>query len=213
MYIIVIFKRKLSAHKVLGSINVGGSKINTSEDDLWRTWTPDEDYLIRRTSAKPVFSPGTLHYQEVVQTEIAPDAVYTSAQEMNRGNSTVAPNFNITWAFPVPSHSRHLVRLHFCDIVSKELNELYFNIYFNDYSAYRDFNISAFTSRVHSPYYVDFVVDSDNSGLMRVRVGPSQKSTLSRRNAILNGIEIDLSKRRAHCIVNCAHYCHLEIVG
>ncbi|KAJ8626335.1 hypothetical protein MRB53_019642 [Persea americana] len=171
-------------------INVGGSKISTSADNLWRTWTPDEDYLINRTSAKPVFSPGTPHYQEVVLTDIAPEAVYTSAQEMNRGNSTVAPNFNITWAFPVPSHSRHLVRLHFCDIVSEELNELYFNIYFNDYSAYRDFNISAFTSRVLSPYYIDFVVDSDNSGLMRVRVGPSQKSTLSRRNAILNGIEI-----------------------
>ncbi|XXG67088.1 hypothetical protein AAC387_Pa06g0510 [Persea americana] len=184
-------------------INVGGSKISTSADNLWRTWTPDEDYLINRTSAKPVFSPGTPHYQEVVLTDIAPEAVYTSAQEMNRGNSTVAPNFNITWAFPVPSHSRHLVRLHFCDIVSEELNELYFNIYFNDYSAYRDFNISAFTSRVLSPYYIDFVVDSDNSGLMRVRVGPSQKinSSAHKKSKLHYTVLVVLSLGASLCIL------------
>jgi serine/threonine protein kinase len=41
-----------------------------------------------------------------------------------------------------------------------------------------------------SPVYVDFGVDSDDSGVIQISVGPSDLSSSMRKNAILNGAEI-----------------------
>ncbi|KAE8733906.1 putative RNA-binding protein 18-like isoform X1 [Hibiscus syriacus] len=124
--------------------------------------------------------------------EIAPDNVYMTAREMNRDNSTLNGIFNVTWDFPEGSlGDPTLVRLHFCDIVSPALNQLYFNVYINDYSAYRDLDLSMLTVHVlSSPVYLDFVVDLDDSGVTRVSVGPSDLSTPFKIKAILNGAEI-----------------------
>lgn len=174
-------------------INVGGSKLTPFNDTLWRFWLPDEEYLVLESSATPVISTDTPNYQEGGATrEIAPDNVYMTAQQMNKTNIILDARFNVTWKFPVGSGgARHLVRLHFCDIVSPVLNVLYFNVYINGYSAYRDLDLSSLT--VHllaSPIYIDFVVDSDDSGFLQISVGPSDLSSPSRINAILNGAEI-----------------------
>ena len=56
--------------------------------------------------------------------------------------------------------AQYLVRLHFCDIVSRALNLLQFNVYLNGYLAYEDLDLSVLTSHVlASPIYMDFVVD------------------------------------------------------
>ena len=56
--------------------------------------------------------------------------------------------------------AQYLVRLQFCDIVSRALNLLYFNVYVNGYLAYEDLALLVLTSHVlASPIYVDFVVD------------------------------------------------------
>lgn len=173
-------------------INVGGSKLTPFNDTLWRTWLPDKEYLVLESSAKPVISTDIPNYQEGgASREIAPDNVYMTAQEMNKTNILDA-RFNVTWKFPVGSGGvRHLVRLHFCDIVSPGLNLLYFNVYINGYSAYRDLDLSVLTVHVlASPIYIDFIVDSDDSGFMQISVGPSDLSPPSRINAILNGAEI-----------------------
>uniref|UniRef100_A0A7N2LEL8 Malectin-like domain-containing protein n=1 Tax=Quercus lobata TaxID=97700 RepID=A0A7N2LEL8_QUELO len=93
--------------------------------------------------------------------EIGPDAVYMTAQEMNRENTNLDLGFNITWNSLVGSGgAQYLVRLHFCDIVSHALNLLYFNVYLNGYLAYEDLDLLVLTSHVlASPNYVDFVVD------------------------------------------------------
>ena len=41
-----------------------------------------------------------------------------------------------------------------------------------------------------SPFYVDFVVDSNELGVIQISVGPSELSSSARMNAILNGVEI-----------------------
>ncbi|XP_065869338.1 probable receptor-like protein kinase At5g24010 isoform X2 [Euphorbia lathyris] len=112
--------------------------------------------------------------------------------EMNRDNAALGAKFNVTWDFPVDTKGvRHFVRMHFCDIISSSLNQLYFNVYINDYSAYKDLDISVLTFHVlSSPVYVDFVADSDDLGVIRVSVGPSVISNPSKINAILNGVEI-----------------------
>ncbi|CAI0546519.1 unnamed protein product [Linum tenue] len=174
-------------------INVGGSKVTPFNDTLWRTWVPDEGFLVLKPAAKKVVSTHPPNYQPGGATrETAPDHVYMTAQSMNRGNAILGAKFNISWNFPVGSSGvQHLVRLHFCDIVSTGLNLLYFNVYLNDLEAYKDMDLSSLTfHELGSPMYVDFVADSDDLGKMRVSVGPSDLSTSTHVNAILNGVEI-----------------------
>ncbi|XP_031381791.1 probable receptor-like protein kinase At5g24010 [Punica granatum] len=174
-------------------INVGGPNVTPFNDTLWRTWIPDDDYLVLKSAAKRVSTTHPPNYQSGgASREVAPDNVYMTAQEMNRDNSTINSKFNITWDFPVGSGGfSHLVRLHFCDIVSTSLNQLYFDVYIDDYPAYINLDLSVLMDHLlASPYYIDFVVDSSPSEVVRVSVGPSDLSSPMRMNAILNGAEI-----------------------
>lgn len=173
-------------------INVGGLNLTPFNDTLWRTWIPDDEYLVLQSAAKRVSTNHAPNYKlSGASREIAPDNVYMTAQEMNQNNMTGYSDFNITWNFPVIDHAMYLVRLHFCDIVSIGLNQLYFNVFINGLMAYKDLDLSALT--VHtlaSPFYLDFVVRMDHSGPIQVSVGPSSLSTSLKKNAILNGVEI-----------------------
>ncbi|KAJ6735285.1 MALECTIN/RECEPTOR-LIKE KINASE FAMILY PROTEIN [Salix purpurea] len=187
--------RNLSSHvlETIHRINVGGSKLVPFNDTLWRTWTPDDDFLVLKSAAKLAVTTHVPNYQSGgASREIAPGNVYMTAQQMNKDNNPLQPRFNITWNFPVGSGGvRHLVRLHFCDIVSTSLNQLFFDVYLNEYSAYNDLDLSSLTFHVlSSPMYMDFIVDSDDLGAVRVSVGPSAVSSLNKVNAILNGVEI-----------------------
>ena len=42
--------------------------------------------------------------------------------------------------------AQYLVQLHFCDIVSRALNLLYYNVYLNGYLAYEDLDLSVLMS-------------------------------------------------------------------
>lgn len=178
--------------ETINRINVGGSKLTPFNDTLWRTWIPDDDYLVLKSAARRASTTHTPNYQTGGSSrDIAPDNVYMTAQEMNRENLSYEM-FNITWNFPVGSGSaRYLVRLHFCDIVSRAINMLYFNVYINGYIAYGDLDLSTLTfHEPASPVYVDFVVDSVDPGVVQVSVGPSVLSSTLTMNAILNGAEI-----------------------
>ncbi|CAO2821214.1 unnamed protein product [Amaranthus hypochondriacus] len=172
-------------------INAGGSKITPFNDTLWRTWIPDDDYLVLQSAAKRVSTNHAPNYKPSgASREVAPDHVYMTAQEMN-SNVTNLDDYNITWNFPVIDHVQYVVRLHFCDIVSIGLNQLYFNVFINGLMAYKDLDLSDLTFHtLASPYYLDFVVRMDHSGPIQVSVGPSALSTSMKKNAILNGVEI-----------------------
>ncbi|CAM8890855.1 unnamed protein product [Rhodiola kirilowii] len=180
--------------ETLHRVNVGGSTLTPFNDTLWRTWVNDEDFLVLPSAAKRVATTHIPNYQgDGASREVAPDHVYMTAQEMNRDNLTDA-RFNISWEFPVGSSAgqEHLVRLHFCDIVSASLNQLYFNVYINGYLGYKDLDLSALTIHMlASPYYLDFVSQSDDKGAaVRISVGPSDLSSTLTVNAILNGVEV-----------------------
>ncbi|KAK6936800.1 Malectin-like domain [Dillenia turbinata] len=187
--------KNISSHvlETVHRINVGGSKITPFNDTLWRTWIPDDDFLVLKSAAKRAITSHMPNYQKGgASREVAPDNVYMTAQQMNKDNLTMSAKFNITWEFPVGSHGvPYLVRLHFCDIVSISLNQLFFNVFINGFSAYRDLDLSELTFHVlASPHYIDFVVNSDESGFVQISVGPSELSSTLRANAILNGVEI-----------------------
>lgn len=164
-------------------INVGGPKLTADKDSLWRNWIPDDDFLTYPETAK-----NSSYFQGPLvpgfqNTEfVASSFVYKTAKELKQTNFS-----NITWGFNVRKNSQHLVRVHFCDIISTQLGAVQFT--FHIYSNFSK-NISSYyiTGLNASPFYFDFVVKSDNSGFINVSVHQRNDSEL--RNAFLNGLEI-----------------------
>ncbi|RZC70915.1 hypothetical protein C5167_034073 [Papaver somniferum] len=172
-------------------INIGGPKVTPFNDTLWRTWIPDDGFLKLGAASKAISFSGRIKYHAGgASREVAPDNVYSSARIMSYPNVSM-PDFNITWVFPVKSGYSYLVRMHFCDIASMALNELYFDIYINGYAAYKDFDMSELSGQMlAAPYYADFVIDAHTAKELTISIGPSSLSSPERINAILNGLEI-----------------------
>ncbi|PIN22058.1 Serine/threonine protein kinase [Handroanthus impetiginosus] len=176
---------------VIHRINVGGGNITPDNDTLLRYWIPDDDYLLYKSTAKnhDIYT-GTLNRQEATIFD-APDSVYRTAKEMNfdNNNDNSGPNtFNMTWHFDVRNRAKHLVRVHFCDIVSNTTNEFTkFNLYIYNFT--QEIYPWHFIEQTAAPFYIDFVVDSDDSGSMSIGIAPKSDSNKN-QTAFLNGVEI-----------------------
>ncbi|KAG6385494.1 hypothetical protein SASPL_154329 [Salvia splendens] len=170
-------------------LNMGGPLITAENDTLSRTWENDAKYLHVNSSASNVsVSPLNIKYGDAAAPEIAPNYVYATAQTM--GDASVSNmNFNITWVLQVDPSFSYFLRVHFCDIVSKSLNSLIFNLYINTDIAVGSLDLSNKAGNLDVPYYTDFVskvpADSDT---LTVSVGPDVNADFP--NAILNGLEI-----------------------
>lgn len=181
----------MQAMETLFRINVGGPKVTPFNDTLWRTWVPDKEFFDSNSVTKILsFSGRIMYHRYGASREVAPDSVYNTARIIDVVNSSeVSPR--MTWKFPVDLGYKYLIRMHFCDIASLALNELYFNVYINGYLAYENFDISSATGQIlASPYYLDFVTDVGSSGFLIVSVGPSRFVQHSRVDGLLNGLEI-----------------------
>ncbi|KAG4169291.1 hypothetical protein ERO13_A12G073900v2 [Gossypium hirsutum] len=152
-------------------INVGGPSLTRKNDTLLRKWLPDESYLYHEGAAKGsqvlLVKPT---YLAPFNQFIAPDLVYMTAKEMN-----------------ISTTSMHLVRVHFCDIVSSSQSKIRFLLYIGSYLS-QEIDPYKRMGRLATPFFVDFVVDSDDSGLMNISIGPDSSSSV--KNAFLNGVEI-----------------------
>ncbi|CAA0813884.1 Receptor-like protein kinase THESEUS 1 [Striga hermonthica] len=132
--------------------------------------------------------PSNIKYGPSVTPQIAPNYVYATAQNMGDAN-VVDVNFNITWVLEVDPGFSYFVRFHFCDIVSKSLNSLIFNVYVNTDMAINSLDLSNQAGDLDAPYYRDFVVQlPSNSSVLTVSVGPDTNTDFI--NAILNGLEV-----------------------
>ncbi|KAI3938005.1 hypothetical protein MKX01_027932 [Papaver californicum] len=170
-------------------VNMGGLLVSPSNDTLGRTWLSDQDFLVNKNLVKSVTNIPAVKYVTGGPTrEIAPDSVYGTASEMNSGGDPNS-NFNVTWAFDMDTGFRYLVRLHFCDIVSKALNQLYFNVFVNASIVSQDLDLSVMYNNLGTPYFVDFVTGSSVGNTLRISVGRSTLKDVF-PNAILNGLEI-----------------------
>lgn len=179
------------AMETLYRLNVGGPKVTPFNDTLWRTWVPDAIFKNSDSVSKTVTFGGRIMYRDGgASREVAPDNVYNTARVVDAANVSDS-NSNMTWVLPVRSGYKYLVRMHFCDIASLALNELYFNVYVNGYLAYEGLDLSDATGFLASPYYVDFVAGVDGlEQLLSVSIGPSKQRGHSRINGLLNGLEI-----------------------
>ncbi|KAL6010394.1 hypothetical protein ACLOJK_000825 [Asimina triloba] len=180
-------------------LNVGGKLIDSDEDVLWRSWRPDGEFLKMAATAQNVsVSPRKVKYPEEDDSSagkatplIAPDLVYASAVEMAE-SEVMNPNFNVSWELKVDPAFSYLIRLHFCDIVSKHMNDLYFNVYINQMMGVSTLDLSTVASGLSVAYYRDFVVNDTAvaNGTILVQVGPAVDAGSGVTNAILNGLEV-----------------------
>ncbi|KAI3804943.1 hypothetical protein L1987_26847 [Smallanthus sonchifolius] len=171
-------------------LNVGGVVIGPGNDTLGRNWDSDQKFLKPQSAAKNIsIAPNVVTYLEGGSPLIAPPTVYASAVEMGTSD-IIAPNFNVTWQFDLDHSYPYLIRLHFCDIVSKSLNELYFNVYVGGKIAISALDLSTVTNGLSVAYYKDlFVEPSMVSSPFLIQVGPLNEP-MGTKNAILNGVEI-----------------------
>ncbi|OIW05257.1 hypothetical protein TanjilG_03646 [Lupinus angustifolius] len=177
------------AFETVYRLNVGGPLLNAQNDTLGRTWESDMKYLYMNSSVTIVsVSPSTIKYPAGVTPKTAPNWVYATADAM--GDANVADsNFNITWVFPVDPNFSYFIRVHFCDIISKSLNSLLFNLFINTDIALGNLDLSSLTNDLAVPYYKDFVSNvSAGSETLTVSVGPDTMADIT--NATLNGLEI-----------------------
>ncbi|KAG5382045.1 hypothetical protein IGI04_033515 [Brassica rapa subsp. trilocularis] len=142
-------------------LNIGGDQVSSKIDPLSRTWLSDKPYNSFPEGTRNVtVDPKTITYPEGGATElIAPNPVYASAAEMADAQ-TSEPNFNLSWSVSVDSGHDYFIRLHFCDVVSKSLNELVFNVFINKFIAISGLDLSTKTNALGTAYYADFVLNA-----------------------------------------------------
>ncbi|KAM3287631.1 putative receptor-like protein kinase [Capsicum chacoense] len=185
------FDLSKSNFETMYRLNVGGPALDSANDTLGRNWVSDAQFRNNSTGEEVSTQPSSINYLKSSGGSplIAPPAVYSSAVKMGDSETTL-PNFNISWTMDIDTVYPHLIRLHFCDIISKALNELYFNVYINEKMAISGLDLSSLTNHLSTAFYKDFIVDSTMvSNPLVIRVSPV-KDAQGFRNAILNGLEV-----------------------
>jgi serine/threonine protein kinase len=180
----------LSAYQTVYRLNVGGPILTSANDTLGRRWDKDDSFIESKAAAvKTAVAPSTINYPDGTSSLIAPNWVYATAVKM-ADSQVGSPNFNITWQLDVESSFGYLVRLHFADIISKSLNDLYFNVYINEKMAISGLDLSTITSDLSAAYYKDFVLNSSSvTDQITVQIGPLNEDT-GTPGALLNGLEV-----------------------
>ncbi|KAG9158186.1 hypothetical protein Leryth_000330 [Lithospermum erythrorhizon] len=172
------------------AVNMGGPLVTYVNDTLWRTWLPDSSFLKEPNLAKSVVKIASVRYPQAGPTQdTAPQTVYGSCTRMNSEDDPNS-NFNVTWEFPVDPGFQYFVRFHFCDIVSTAANQLVFSVYADSWDVYQDLELSSkvFGGNLATPYFMDYVIPSTDSNILKISIGPSRSSLDP--NAILNGLEV-----------------------
>lgn len=162
-------------------------------------WVADDDYIVVRNWAKNCSYQSTikLNYDDENMdndTYIAaskffiPDRVYRGCKQVTLNDGQSSNSTNITWHFNVSRNAQHLVRLHFCDILSTSPNIVNFSLYiYNNFN--QQINPYKYTVKLTVPFYKEFVVDSGESDFISVSIVPWGDFTIS-KFAYLNGLEI-----------------------
>ncbi|XVF46445.1 hypothetical protein PTKIN_Ptkin03bG0027400 [Pterospermum kingtungense] len=177
------------ALETVARVNMGGPTVSFDNDTLWRTWVPDQRFLVETNLASNVSNVRAVKYVAGGSTqEIAQNSVYGTCTRMNSLNDPNS-NFNVTWEFDVDPGFQYLLRFHFCDIVSNALNQLYFNVFIDSVMVVRDLDLSTLLNVLAAAYYMDYVTELATSNKLRVSIGPSTLHG-TYPNAILNGLEI-----------------------
>ncbi|KAF8028802.1 hypothetical protein BT93_E1456 [Corymbia citriodora subsp. variegata] len=172
-------------------LNVGGSRINPSQDpDLWRTWEVDTGYMTNVDAGSETMNNSNITYASSNDSSVAPLLVYETARTMSN-NQVLEKRFNMTWKLAVDPGFDYLVRLHFCELLYGQPNQRNFRIYVNNRTAADDFDIYARAggkNRAYHQDYLDAVTLRVNT--LWIQLGPDTATGASGTDALLNGLEI-----------------------
>ncbi|KAK6237706.1 hypothetical protein QUC31_003175 [Theobroma cacao] len=170
-------------------VNVGGRPLN-DPTAIASEWVADDDYIFVGNLAKNCsYFSGRLNYDDNIGAfqNFVPDLVYKTCKEVDLTNNQTSNSANITWHFNVSKNARHLVRVHFCDIISPSPNVFKFNLFiYGRFS--QNINPYEYTVQTAVPFYYDFVVDSGDSDFISISVVTLDGSL--EKIAYLNGLEI-----------------------
>ncbi|KAC9638025.1 hypothetical protein E3N88_45485 [Mikania micrantha] len=187
------FAREFPVHvgfETIYRVNMGGPSLSPKNDSLWRKWGTDKPFLVNSAAARNVsVNPYSIRFHEGVSTDIAPNWVYATAEEMADAKVN-DQRFNISWRFEVEQGFGYFIRLHFCDIVGSRLHDLVFNVYINNQSAIESLDISHRAKGLSAAYFIDFFTNvSVGLDTILVQVGPNHLTGYL-PTALLNGLEI-----------------------
>lgn len=174
---------------------MGGPLVTPDNDTLSRTWENDQKYLLNPKVAQFKNTSGDISYPPGgADEQTAPEIVYATCTELEATNVSAAM-FNVTWQFNVDDSDTtlYLVRMHFCDIVSKSASDgLLFNVFIGSAYAKHDLELSQLTlNSLATAVYIDTVAKvNDGSGKLNVSIGPSTTDPSTSPDGILNGLEI-----------------------
>ncbi|XP_039688724.1 LOW QUALITY PROTEIN: probable receptor-like protein kinase At2g23200 [Medicago truncatula] len=143
-------------------LNVGGGIVNRETDTLSREWLPDDRYITDPQNAKNGSFEG--------------DIKRTANDESVDSNSNkyIGPDIVYKTA----------------KVSVNVINRLVLQLSFSSFDSYV-INVNDNQSlSLQMPYYYDFVVRSDSSGLLKVSVVPNTSVEVARPNAFLNGLEL-----------------------
>ncbi|KAM3709218.1 hypothetical protein ACB098_02G157400 [Castanea mollissima] len=151
-------------------INFGESQINYDESNYGQT--------------RPNYN------SSLATNYTASDYVYQTAKKLNEVSGNNTSLLNLTWRFPVSKNTSHFVRVHFCDIVFKILNDTMFNLYIcsNFVQLIDPYNI---TGDFAVPFNIDYVAPAhigNDLGFANFSISPSENGSPI-LNAFLNGLE------------------------
>ncbi|XP_015694385.1 probable receptor-like protein kinase At2g21480 [Oryza brachyantha] len=179
-----------AAYQVVYRINVGGPAIAPDKDTLGRQWDVDAPYVQSKEAVKDVSVPvGNINFPDGTSKLVAPAQVYASCAKMADAD-VGSPTFNMSWKMDVDPSFSYLVRLFFADIVSKSMNDLYFNVFVNGRKAISGLDLSTVTGELSAAYYKDIVVNSSiATDKLSIQVGPMGEDT-GRVDALLSGVEV-----------------------
>ncbi|KAF5177967.1 Receptor-like protein kinase theseus [Thalictrum thalictroides] len=180
------------ALEVVSRFNIGGDIIVPKNDTLGRTWLPFSGDKLSPTGEDVSVDQKIINYKNGSSSQlVAPASVYATAAKMANADTTNA-NFNLTFSLSIPQDYSYLIRMHFCDIVSKSMDDLYFSIFVNQVKSEPNLDLSTLTGALRVPYYKDFVLNATNitNGNLLVQLGKVVGDSSGVANAILNGLEV-----------------------
>ncbi|XP_052203004.1 probable receptor-like protein kinase At1g30570 [Diospyros lotus] len=171
-------------------LNIGGSEIKPTEDDLQRMWGVDSGYMLMADAGIEIKNKSNVTYASANDTLMAPLLVYETARAMSN-TQVLEKRFNMSWKFEVDPDFDYLIRLHFCELEFDKANQRIFRIYINNRTAVDHFDVFVRAGGMNKAYHEDYYdVVSPKTNTLWIQMGPDTSVVASETDAFLNGLEI-----------------------
>ncbi|KAF7143162.1 hypothetical protein RHSIM_Rhsim05G0047400 [Rhododendron simsii] len=178
-------------------LNVGGISISSTEDTpMFRDWYEDSNYLLEKSSVKPVTTTIRIKYTSI-PPYTAPQKVYQTSWSMVPDKQVNETKFNFTWRLPVDLGFRYLLRLHFCELEYevKESGWREFSIFVNEKVVEAKGDLIKWSGGNGVAVYKDYVVMMEGDRIegkrdLLIALHPHNHGGREPIDATLKGIEV-----------------------